>query len=116
MTALTTEFSPAELDLYIDQGDDFSKLITLRDSSNGVIDLTGYSIDANLRQYYNSTKDFNLQAEIYGSAVDGQIRVFMTTTDSLLLTHPRYVYSVKLIGTTTTIRVLTGQVIVSPVA
>lgn len=115
MTAITTEFSAAELDLYIDQGDDFSKLITLQDSS-GVIDLTGYNVDANLRQYYNSTKDFNLQAEIYGSPVNGQIRVFMTTANSLLLTHPRYVYSVKLIGSVSTIRVLTGQVIVSPVA
>lgn len=116
MTVLTTEFSPAELDLYIDQGDDFGKVVTLKDLAGSIIDLTNYTIDANLRQYYNTTKDYNLQAEIYGPAVNGQVRLFMTTADSSLLTNQRYVYSVKLIGTNTTIRVLTGQVIVSPVA
>lgn len=115
MTAITTDFLPKDLDLYIEQGDDFSKIITLQDSS-GVVDLAGYTVDANLRQYFNSTKDFNLQAEIYGSPVNGQIRVFLLAANSLLLVNPRYVYSVRLISSSNTIRVLTGQVIVSPAA
>jgi len=116
MTQITTEFSPAEIDLFIDQGDDFSKIFTLRDADGEALDLTGYVASAKLRQYYNTEKDYNLQAEIYGPMTDGQIKVYMTSADSSLLEKPRYVYSVKLIGTNSSIRVLTGQAIVSPEA
>lgn len=116
MTALTVDFTPATLDIYIDQGDNFSKIVTLRDSDGELIDLTGFSFTANLRQYYNSTKDFSLGVEAYGNPAEGQLRLTMTPDSTSALTAPRYVYSVRATATPTIIRVLDGQALITPVA
>lgn len=116
MTALTVDFTPASLDIYIDQGDNFNKIVTLKDSDGNLIDLTGFTFAANLRQYYNSTKDFSLSVEVYGTPVNGQLRLFMTNAATTLLTAPRYVYSVRATSGSTVIRVLDGQVLITPVA
>lgn len=116
MTALTVDFTPASLDIYIDQGDNFNKIVTLRDSEGEIIDLTGFTFSANLRQYYNSTKDYSLVVEVYGATTNGQLRLTMTNTATSLLTSPRYVYSVRAIAGSTIIRVLDGQALITPVA
>lgn len=116
MTQLTTDFAPAELDLYIDQGDTFNKVVTLKDLNGGIIDLTGYTVSTSFRQYFNSTKDFGMTASVYGDPTAGQLLLSMSSTNTALLVNPRYVYSVKVTGVQSNIRVLSGQVLISPMA
>jgi hypothetical protein len=116
MTALSKDFNPAKLDLYIDQGDDFSKIVTLSDQDGDPIDLTGFTFTAALKEYYNTTKDFALQVSVFGAATNGQLRVFMTSTNAQLLVKQRYVYSVRGTNGTDTVRVLDGQALIQPIA
>jgi hypothetical protein len=115
MAALTNEFNPATLDLYIDQGDDFNKIITLSDET-GPIDLTGFTFTATMKEYYNTTKDFGLSVEIFGTPTNGQLRLFMGNTLTSLLVRSRYVYTIRASNESNLIRVLDGQALVQPIA
>lgn len=116
MTALTVDFTPASLDIYIDQGDNFNKIVSLKDDDGYPIDLRGFTFDANLRQYFNTSKDYSLQVDLYGDGVNGQLRLYMIPSTTSLLSAPRYVYSIRAISGDTIIRVLDGQALITPVA
>jgi hypothetical protein len=116
MTALNKDFNPAKLDLFIDQGDDFNKIVTLSDQDGDPIDLTGFTFTASMKEYYNTSKDFSLQVAIFGAPTNGQLRLFMTTTASALLTKQRYVYSIRGTDTVDLVRVLDGQALIQPIA
>ena len=115
MTALNKDFNPATLDLYIDQRDDFYKVVSLSINEEP-LDLSWFTFSANLREYYNTSKDYNLSVSVLGNPFNGQILLTMGTLDTSLLVKPRYVYSVRGVSDTETVRVLSGQVLVSPVA
>lgn len=116
MSQLTVDFNPVTLDIFIDQGDDFSKIITLSDQNDLPLDLTGFTFTATMKEYYNTVKAYNLQAAVFGNPINGQIRLFMTSANTQLLIKPRYVYSVRGTDGTDTVRVLDGQVLIQPIA
>ena len=116
MSVLTTYFSSVEVDLYIDQGDDYDKVMYLKGTDGTPIDLTGLTVTASLKRYYNSTKDYALTATVVGTSSDGAINLSMTATNSALLVDPRYVYSVYVMTADKKVKVLHGQVLTSPKA
>lgn len=116
MTFLTTDYTPVDTDLYIDQSDSFSQVITLLDSLGQPLNITGVTLTASLKRYFNSSKDYSLHAEVYGDGVNGQIRLYMSAAETALLIDPRYVYSVKGATGLITVKVLGGQVLINPTA
>lgn len=116
MTVLTNYFASAELDLYIDQGDDYDNVVTLKDQLGNTINLTGLTVTASMKRYYNSTKDYALTVALLSSGADGKIVLSMTSTNTSLLVDPRYVYNVYVTSQSKKIKVLYGQVLISPKA
>lgn len=116
MSILNSYFSSAQLDLYIDQGDAYDNIVTLNDQLGSPIDLTGLTVTASLKRYYNSTKDYTLSAQSIGTLTNGQILLSMTATNTALLVDPRYVYTVYVTTGGKKVKVLYGQVLTSPMA
>lgn len=116
MSELTNYFASAELDLHIDQGDSYDNIVTLNDELGSPVNLTGLTITASLKRYYNSTRDYALTATTVSGGADGRILLSITATNTALLVDPRYVYTVYVTTGGKKVRVLYGQAIVSPMA
>jgi hypothetical protein len=117
MSVLTNYFTAAELDLYVDQGDDYDNVVTLNDELGEPLNLTGLTITASLKRYYNSSKDYSLTAAtVGGGGEDGRVSLSITAVNTSLLIDPRYVYSVYVTTGTKKVKVLYGQVLISPKA
>jgi hypothetical protein len=109
---LLQELQSARVDLYIDQGDSYYKVFTVKNSLGIVIDLTGLSVECSVKRYYNTHKSYNMRASI-ASAVEGKILLQMTEQDSRALYEDRYVYSVRLRDNTMAVTIMDGQILVT---
>ena len=100
--------------IYIDQGADFTTVISLTDSNNDALNLTGYSALAQIRKTYGSTTI----AATFGTALTtttGQLTLTLTDVITAAMTSGRYVYDVLLTdGSGDKTRVLEGQAILTP--
>ena len=100
--------------IYIDQGADFTTVISLTDSNNDALNLTGYSAIAQIRKTYGSTTI----AATFGTALTtttGQLTLTLTDVITAAMTSGRYVYDVLLTdGSGDKTRVLEGQAILTP--
>ena len=100
--------------IYIDQGSDFSTVISLTDSNNDALNLTGYSALAQIRKTHGSTTI----AATFGTTLTtntGQVTLTLTDTVTAAMTSWRYVYDVLLTdGSGDKTRVLEGQAILTP--
>ena len=100
--------------IYIDQGSDFSTVISLTDSNNDALNLTGYSALAQIRKTYGSTTI----AATFGTTLTtntGQVTLTLTDVVTAAMTSGRYVYDVLLTdGSGDKTRVLEGQAILTP--
>ena len=100
--------------IYIDQGADFTTVISLTDSNNDALNLTGYSALAQIRKTYGSTTI----AATFGTALTtttGQVTLSLTDVVTAAMTSGRYVYDVLLTdGSGDKTRVLEGQAILTP--
>lgn len=102
-------------DIFIDQGSTFSSTITVADS--GVrTDLTGWSVRGQIRKHYTSSSAINLTSYIIGDAVNGEIFIGLTPTQTGEMKAGRYMFDVEIFKTSPTevIRVSEGEVTVSP--
>ena len=100
--------------IYIDQGADFTTVISLTDSNNDALNLTGYSALAQIRKTYGSTTI----AATFGAVLTTdscQLTLTLTDTVTAAMTSGRYVYDVLLTdGSGDKTRVLEGQAILTP--
>ena len=100
--------------IYIDQGADFTTVISLTDSNNDALNLTGYSALAQIRKTHGSTTI----AATFGTALTtttGQVTLTLADTVTAAMTSGRYVYDVLLTdGSGDKTRVLEGQAILTP--
>lgn len=106
------ELQSARIDLYIDQGDTYYKPFTIKDDSGAVLDLSGYTVEAVMKRYFNTKTDYNLVASVV-DAPTGKIALSMTEMASRALLNDRYVYSVKLRNSTVAVKIIEGQVLVT---
>jgi len=103
--------------LVIDQGTTFSLTITVADVNGNEIDLTGYTLRAQMRKSYgaNSSTSFTVTSE---TPETGELVMELTDAQTSALKAGRYVYDVEIEapegdgGTVT--RVLEGIVTVTP--
>ena len=100
--------------IYIDQGSDFTTVISLTDSNNDALNLTGYSALAQIRKTHGSTTI----SATFGTALTtttGQVTLTLADTVTAAMTSGRYVYDVLLTdGSGDKTRVLEGQAILTP--
>ena len=100
--------------IYIDQGSDFSTIISLTDCNGDVLILTGYSALAQIRKTYGST---TIAGTFTTSLTtdSGQLTLSLTDVVTAAMTSGRYVYDVLLTdGSGDKTRVLEGQAILTP--
>ena len=100
--------------IFIDQGATFTTTVTVTDSNGDAVNLSGYSVAAQIRKTFLSSSATAFTATI-SNASSGEITISLTDTQTTALEAGRYVYDVLITasgGTKT--RVVEGQVTVNP--
>ena len=100
--------------LYIDQGSEYSSIITVNNQNGTPINLTGATVAAQFRKSYNSSSFTNFTVTVH-DALLGRIRLRLPADVSSAVSAGRYLYDIE----TTSIngekrRVLEGIVVISP--
>ena len=100
--------------IYIDQGSDFTTVISLTDANGDILNLTGYSVLSQIRKTHGSTTI----AATFTTAIvanTGQLTLTLTDVVTAAMTSGRYVYDVLLTDASgDKTRVLEGQAILTP--
>ena len=82
--------------IVIEQGFDFETTFQLEDTTtNNLLDLSGYTINAQLRKTYSSSTSVSFASTIVNPSI-GLILISMGSTNTSSLKSGRYVYDVKL--------------------
>ena len=100
--------------IFIDQGATFPTTVTVSDSNGAAVNLSGYSVAAQIRKSHLSSTSTAFTASI-SNASAGEITISLTDSQTTSLEAGRYVYDVLITasgGTKT--RVVEGQVTVNP--
>ena len=100
--------------IFIDQGATFTTTVTVTDANGDAVNLSGYSVAAQIRKTFLSSSATAFTATI-SNASSGEITISLTDTQTTALEAGRFVYDVLITasgGTKT--RVVEGQVTVNP--
>jgi len=102
--------------LTIDQGASFSSDVTLRDSSNALFDLTGYTASAKMAKGYSSTRTrVAMTTTIASDPATGVVTLSLTAVQTAALDAPaRYVYDLEVTTGASVTRVIEGIINVRP--
>jgi hypothetical protein len=98
--------------LTIDQGSSFSTSIALTDNDGVALNLTGYTGAAQLRKHYTSSTAVTFTVTI--DALNGEVGLSLTSTQTAAIAAGRYVYDVELTIGSLVSRVIEGIVTVTP--
>lgn len=102
------------VELTVEQGANFSTTIDVKDGTNTIINLSGYTVAAQMRKSYYSTTANSFTTTITDASA-GVITMSMTGANTANLTPGRYVYDLLLTsGTGVKTRVIEGIVTVMP--
>lgn len=100
--------------LYVDQGTDFSAIVTLKNQDGTNINLTGYTAASQFRKSYQSSSSTNFTVTIY-NALQGKIRMQLSASATSALIPGRYLYDVEITSPTNERkRALEGIVVLTP--
>jgi len=101
--------------LYIDQGTDYSSIITVKSATGMPLDLTDYSVKSQIRKSYNSSQAFELICEII-DAPKGKLRISLFADINELMKPGRWLYDIEItqISTNRKKRVVEGIVQITP--
>lgn len=100
--------------LLIDQGSDFSTILTISDTSGGGYDLSDYTPRGQMRKSYSSSTSYSFDVTV-SNASEGQIQVQLSANTSSTMTAGRYVYDIEIESSGGAItRVLEGVVTLTP--
>ena len=100
--------------LFVDQGADYSNIITVASTTGAPLDLTGFTVKSQMRKSYTSSTFYNFTASIY-DAVNGKVRLQLNSTQSEAIIPGRYLYDVEITsGSGGKTRVIDGIVTVTP--
>jgi hypothetical protein len=101
--------------LYIDQGADFSSIVTVENVLGQLFDLTNYSARGQIRKTYSSSNSIDFSANI-PNPQSGEILLELTSSQTREMKAGRYVYDVEIFTSNDTevIRVVEGQIMVNP--
>jgi hypothetical protein len=83
--------------IFVDQGSDYSAVITVRGSNGQPLDLTGFTVESQIRKYYGSSGTHCFNGTI-ANAATGRVRITLPGSQSQEMQHGRYVYDVRVIS------------------
>lgn len=78
--------------IVIDQGGAFSAEINVVDDNNDIVNLSGYTANAQMKKWYTSSNSVTLSTAI--SAEEGLVTISLTTAETSVIEFGRYVYDV----------------------
>ena len=84
--------------LFIDQDADFTTTVTVNDSTNSALDLTGYTATAMIRKSYKSSTSTEFTIAFVDPRTSGQITLSLTDVQTAGLNAGRYVYDLVIIA------------------
>lgn len=101
--------------LYIDQGTDYSTIVTVSTANGDPFNLTGFDVAAQMRKSYQSTKFHSFTATVI-DALAGKIRLTLTAAESEAIKAGRWLYDVQIMREVTgpKKRVVEGIVVINP--
>lgn len=102
------------VELTLEQGANFNTVLDLKDSAGGILNLSGYSVAAQMRKSYYSNTATSFTMTISDAAA-GQITMAMNVANTSNVTPGRYVYDILLTsGSGVKTRIIEGIVTVMP--
>jgi len=100
--------------IFIDQGSDYSNIITVASTNGQALDLSGYSVASQIRKSYTSSTSYNFVSSVY-NATQGRVRITLTAEQSELIPPGRYLYDLEITSPSgARRRVVEGIVTVTP--
>lgn len=100
--------------LYIDQGSDFSAIVTLNNQDGTPINLTGFAVKSQFRKSYQSSVAVDFIVSLY-NAPQGKIRLQLPANSSSSVAAGRYLYDVEITSPSNERkRALEGVVVITP--
>lgn len=100
--------------LFIDQGATFSANVTVKDNTNAVRDLSGYTARSQMRRSHYSSNSTAFTAAI-GTPTSGNVTLSLPSATTANLKPGRHVYDVEIISSANVIeRIYEGIVTVYP--
>lgn len=100
--------------IFIDQGADYSNIITVGSTTGAPLNLTGYTTASQIRKSYGSSIAYNFTASIF-NATEGKVRIQLSSNASRAIPPGRYLYDVEITSPSgTKTRVVEGIVTVTP--
>lgn len=98
--------------LLIDQGTDYQTSITLTDVDDNIVNLAGYTANAQIRKTYTSSNAVNFSVQLEEST--GEVKLSLTDSQTANMTPGRYLYDVLLTSNNITTRIVEGIVTLTP--
>ena len=81
--------------LFIDQGSDFSAIVTLKNQNGTPINLTGFTVASQFRKTYQSSSFTAFTVTVH-NAEQGKVKLQLPAATSSLLQAGRYLYDVEI--------------------
>jgi hypothetical protein len=99
--------------IVIDQGAAFSAEISVTDDNSDVVDLSGYTANAQMKKWYTSTNSVSFSTSI--NAEEGLVTISLTTAQTANIEFGRYVYDVIIHDTNSvSTKIVEGIAMVTP--
>jgi len=103
-------------EIIVDQGSTFSTILTLtEDTTNLPIDVSNYTINANIKKSYYSANNTAVFTSTINDAGNGNVTISLTADSSVNIKSGRYVYDVKVTSPANVVtRIVEGILTVTP--
>jgi hypothetical protein len=103
-------------ELIVDQGSTFSTILTLTDDTTNLpINVSGYSINANIKKSYYSANNTAVFTSVINDAANGNVTISISSEVSTNIKAGRYVYDVKISSPANVVtRIVEGIVTITP--
>ena len=103
-------------ELIVDQGSTFSTILSLTDDTTNLpINVSGYSINANIKKSYYSTNNTAVFTSTINDAANGNVTISLSSSVSVNIKAGRYVYDVKTTSAANVVtRIIEGILTITP--
>lgn len=100
--------------IFIDQGSDYSNIVTVTASNGQPLNLTGFTVASQMRKSYSSSTAYSFSASILSASL-GRVRLQLTSAQSEAIPPGRYLYDVEVTSSNgSKTRVVEGIATITP--
>jgi hypothetical protein len=105
------------VNLFVDQGSDYTLTLTVKDDDGSPTDITGYTVEAYFQKWTGSNKVYKFTPTVT-DATNGKLQIKLLGSESDDIPSGRYNYDVVINNSDNDItrRVIQGQVTLNPTA